>query len=217
MAKVGVVKSRAVIFSPVESTFASSLAMLGCAARARSRLRQRATAERSRRRYLAVSEARLSSPSTMDNESLHQQRTTPRPARESGSKALSPVTVFAAGPSTAASISVKSLAMRRTRRPLTVPSRLTLSRIVHAARRPCPRWACRRGSHVETRSPTATSHAIRFWLVATSAPTNATLAPALLAPSACRYHAGAAKQQPSRRATRERLFGLCASASAGPS
>ncbi len=120
-----------------------------------------------------------------------------------------------AGHSTADTIPVGIPATRKMKWPLTAPSPRMLSHTARVARRHSIRCPLSPDGRVKTLSHTATSHAIRFWLVVICARTNVTPAPARLAPSPWTSRAGADGQWPTRLATRGTLSTLTASASAG--
>ena len=120
-----------------------------------------------------------------------------------------------AGHSTADTIPVGIPATRKMKWPLTAPSLRMLSPTARVARRPSTRCPSSQDGRVKTPFRTATSHAIRFWLAVICARTNATLAPARLAPSPWTLRAGAEGQWPTRPATRGKSSTLTASAPAG--
>jgi hypothetical protein len=125
--------------------------------------------------------------------------------------------MFVVGHLTADTISASSHATHKTKWPPTVPCLQTSSLTAHAARLRSIR--CRRNQGVRVKNPsrTATSHAIRCWLVVICARTSVTQSLARLAPSTSTSPAGAGEQRPSLSVTKGALSTRTVSASAEPS
>lgn len=138
----------------MESTFAIKRAILVFAALAVCRYSRPATAERNARRSSAISGKTFLKATISDScKPTHQE--SPMPPPRPGMKAHSRATKFADANTTAVSTRVRSRAILRTKKQLTVLCPLMWSRIAPAARRLWRRSCQNPDSHAKTKLPIA--------------------------------------------------------------